>query len=365
MISSLPIETRDVPCLRIDEMQNISFAHYWQPDEEQQWAYDIEWKAIKSINGAVLLVSKEGLYCKPLDIRGGENWKDSSLRKWLNEEWIQNSFRYGHENLVVPVSSDTPLEVPSLVPYSMPKEGFREKREGEDYVFLLSVEEIKELLPESSYCLEPHWIADRSSIKNPHFVKWWTRTEKSTDNNCISEAGLDMHCDPDAENVFVRPALWLDNFYIKRLHMDAVREWEWLVRDVKDNKFDFSAFKHAAVSAHGILYLYSGWVDDVISCPKFLMELAMLIARFSEIHLDNETEDHQLALIIADRLCNESIHWTTIYQHNPGPGQPGSLKNGFILRNLEGEVIILDATTFDIEHPFDKEKLVEEGYFIL
>lgn len=267
--------------------------------------------------------------------------------------------------MVVPVPSETPLEVPSLVPYSMPEEGFREKREYEDYVFLLSVEEIKELLPEDYHCLEPFWMADRSSIQNPHCVKWWARAENGTDNNCISEAGIEMHCDADADNVFVRPALWLDNFYIKRLHMDAVQKWKKLVRNAKENRFDFSAFKHAAASAYGILHLYSGWVDDAVSCSKLVMELVVQIARFSEVHLDKETEDHRLALIIADRLCDESIHWTTIYRHNSGPGQPGSLKDGFIMRNLEGEVIIIDAATFDIDHPYDKEKLVKEGYFIL
>ena len=111
--------------------------------------------------------------------------------------------------------------------------------------------------------------------------------------------------------------------------------------------------------------MYSRWTDHVISYPKLVMELVVLIARFSEIGFEKETVEHRLALIAAERLCGESVHWTTIYRRNPGPGQAGSLKNGFVMYDLAGQTIVVDADTFDMMHPFDVRRLVREGYYIL
>lgn len=366
MISELPVMLQKVTCVEIDKKTEVSFAHYYQPDARVQFAYNVEWIALCEKNRAVLLISKNGLYCKPFDENGNRNWETSSLRKWLNSDWVGKCFSHWLECLLIPVSSKSPLNVRSLLPYEKPVDGFRSKSADEDYVFLLSESEVTELLDSQTARMVPHWMADRSVIDSIHNAKWWIRsTGVSGGNNIIDEEGKSSFISPDADGVFVRPAVWVDNFYIQRCFMDAVKLWEKQIDSVKKNAFNYEMFKEAASAAYSVLYLYSNWADKVVSYPKLVTELIILIAKYSEMHITDETSEHILSLNAADALCEQSIHWNTIYKHHPSPGQPGALKNGFIMQGLHGESIVVDASTFDMLNPMDKQQLSNDGYFTL
>lgn len=365
MITDLPKTIDKVSCLSMRKGSLVSFGHYWQPESKIKFAYDVEWIALKEKSNAMLLLSREGIYCKPFDTNGKSIWRDSSLRTWLNEDWIQNCFGNGDESLIVPAPADDPLRVKDLVPYSMPNEGFRTKSEDEDYVFLLNEDELDELLTDRDFFLSPHWMAVRTAEERPETVKWWIRNDDDINCFCIDENGNYTECNPDSDMVFVRPAIWIDNFYIERLHRETVTEWKTNLRNVRKNQFDYEEFCGAASKAFSILYLYSNWIDTVISCPKIVIELMMLIAKYSETHLDDECDEHLLAMNAAASLCSQSLDWKTIYKNNPKPGQPGALKNGFIMKNLNGEVIVVDGRTFDMKNPLDKRHLAEEGYYTM
>ena len=83
MIHKLPQKDRS-NITKIEAGDAVSFAHYYQPDSKVQFAHDIEWLAVMESGGAVLLVSKKGLYRRPFDDRGNNEWMSSSLREWLN-----------------------------------------------------------------------------------------------------------------------------------------------------------------------------------------------------------------------------------------------------------------------------------------
>lgn len=366
IVSELPVVLQKVTCVEIGKKMEVSFGHYYQPDARIQFAYDVDWIALCEKNHAVLLLSKNGLYCKPFDENGDSNWGTSSLREWLNTVWVEKCFSHGLECLLIPVDSKSPMEVRSLLPYEKPVDGFRFKSVDEDYVFLLSETEVTELLDSQTSRMEPHWMADRSVIDSIHNAKWWIRpTGVSSDNNIIDEEGKSSFNSPDADGVFVRPAVWVDNIYIQRCFMDALKLWEKQIDSVKNNAFNYEKFKEAASAAYSVLYLYSKWADKVVTYPKLVTEVIILIAKYSEIHITDETPEHLLSLHAANALCKQSIHWNTIYKHHPSPGQPGALKNGFIMQGLEGASIVVDASTFDMLNPMDKQQLSNDGYFTL
>lgn len=343
----------------------VSFAHYYQPNASVQFAYSVDWIAVKEKNHSILLVGKKGLYCKPFDVAGNACWESSSLREWLNTEWVTRAFSHGLECLLVPVNSSAPLDVKSLLPYHKPDDGFRPKSTAEDYVFLLSANEITDLLSPSMISTEPHWIADRTVIESNHTVKYWTRPVENSDVNVIDEAGNAVFCSPDTDHVFVRPAVWIDNFFIQRCYMDAISLWKRQVDNVRCNAFNYEEFRKAATAAFDVLYLYSKWVDTIVSVPKLVTEMIILIAKYSELHIKDETPEHLLSVNAAESLCNQSTHWNTIYNQSPAPGQPGAMKNGFIMRGLDGDSIVVDATTFDMMNPMDKVELSRKGFFTL
>ena len=96
-----------------------------------------------------------------------------------------------------------------------------------------------------------------------------------------------------------------------------------------------------------------------------VVALIILISKFSEVYLSNENDHHRLAINAAESFCSQSIHWNTIYKSHPQPGQPGALKNGFVMSDLSGDFIVVDSRTFDVEHPLDKIELANKGYFTL
>ena len=135
--------------------------------------------------------------------------------------------------------------------------------------------------------------------------------------NVIDEAGSAVFCSPDTDHVFVRPAVWIDNFYIQRCYMDAISLWKKQVDDVRRNAFNYEEFRKAATAAFEVLYLYSKWVDKIVSVPKLVTEMFILIAKYSELHIKDETPEHLLSINAAESLCDQSTHWNTIYNRFP------------------------------------------------
>ena len=144
MIRKLPEGKDKVSYIEIHTHSQVSFAHYYQPDTEVESSYDIEWVVLTQKGGAVLLASRYAMYCKPFSSDGSTTWEQSTLRKWLNDEWIDKSFvKYGNGFMVVPTPAADPLNVRSLLPYrKVADDGLRVKTDDEDYVFLLSQSEV-------------------------------------------------------------------------------------------------------------------------------------------------------------------------------------------------------------------------------
>lgn len=367
MVNALPMGLDKVSSLEIKTRSVVSFAHYYQPDTGVQFGYDIDWLAITEKNRAVLLVSRYGLYCKPLSSDGNTSWSQSTLRKWLNEEWIEQSFfKYGNGVLVVPTPTDNPLNVRSLLPYKKTVgNGLRAKGENEDYVFLLSAEEAN-ILSEGHLGMEAHWVADKTQLDSWHNVKWWTRPSADKDTNCIDENGEEIFCSPEVSDcVFVRPAMWLDNYYIQRNVMDVTESWRRMLSSAQHNKFDYELFKLTAAQTYTILHLYYNHAKLFVAYPKIIVQMIILIAKYSEIHMSSETTEHQLSMNAANSFCAQSIEWTTIYRRDPANGHLGGFGKAFVMNDLSGQGIVVDADTFDMDHPLDMQKLANDGCFTL
>lgn len=341
----------------------VSFAHYYQPDSKVQFAYDIEWLAVRESGGAVLLVSKKGLYRRPFDDMGNNEWMGSSLREWLNGEFLNKSFGNGDEAMLIPVASESPLQPGSLMPYQLPGErGLREKGTDRDYVFILSEEELG-VLPDEERILVPEMMALRSTDKEnrPERVKWWLRPGR--ERNCVDTDGSLTQCEPGSEDVFVRPAVWIDNIYIQRVIEDTALGWEKLVADAENDSFDYDSFRKTASKTFDILYWYSRYTEAAKHYPQSITGMISSISRFTEISLLDETDRHMLAQNASIAFRVYSRQWITVYRQMPRG--LGGYRDAFLVPDLYGGTIVVDPNTFDLEHPMDKDRLAREGCFTI
>lgn len=78
-----------------EEREYIYLGSYYQNSDEIK--EDIKWRVLKKSEGGALIASCNILDYQPFDIGGKCIWKDSSIRKWLNCEFLNSAFDEGEK----------------------------------------------------------------------------------------------------------------------------------------------------------------------------------------------------------------------------------------------------------------------------
>ena len=187
----------------------FTYGSYEQDGFSSDGREPIEWVVLDKVDGKALLLSNQAIDCLPYNDQDvGCTWATCSLRKWMNDtfykkafsteerEWILKSRVAAHEN---PDSSTNP------------------GMDTDDYIFLLSVDEVKYYLPNDSVrmCSPTEYAVTQGAFRNESLGTcwWWLRTpgETSRDASSINSDGT---IDTDNGNVnsdkgCVRPAMWV------------------------------------------------------------------------------------------------------------------------------------------------------------
>ncbi len=187
----------------------IKFGSYWQGDLEKKDS--IEWIVLSRDRNSLKLVSKYGLDCKPYNVTY-ENitWENSTLRKWLNSEFIANAFTQ-EEKMMIPYTSVKIDDLDNI--YA------NHGNNTSDKVFLLSATEAKLYFEsnEARQCKATKYAVSKGAYENGENGNcwYWLRTPgwapmaycqtDVKDKGDISLVGDSVeHIDND-----VRPAIWI------------------------------------------------------------------------------------------------------------------------------------------------------------
>ena len=85
----------------------ITFGHYEQDNNTGNGKEPIEWLVLEVRGNQALLISRYGLDVQPYNtIRGDLSWETSSLRKWLNGEFLNNAFSTKEQKAIVRITVD-------------------------------------------------------------------------------------------------------------------------------------------------------------------------------------------------------------------------------------------------------------------
>lgn len=169
----------------------------------------IEWVVLDKADGKALLLSNQAMDCVPYNNQDvGCTWATCSLRKWMNDtfykkafsteerEWILKSRVAAHEN---PDYSTNP------------------GMDTDDYIFLLSVDEVQYYLPNNSVrmCGPTEYAVTQGAFREYRLGTcwWWLRTPGETSQDA-SSVNSDGTIDTDDGSVnsgkgCVRPAMWV------------------------------------------------------------------------------------------------------------------------------------------------------------
>ncbi|MDE6727001.1 MAG: tetratricopeptide repeat protein, partial [Oscillospiraceae bacterium] len=173
--------------------------------------FDIDWKVIRRDGTRVLAVSE-----KIIDVRefGGENWSESALRQWLNNNFYNTCFTDSEKAMIPTVTVTTPDNKTTKI---------NGGPDTKDKVFLLSEQEVFEYLY-SERSIKPsfsEWSLEKYKLKmveeeyRDHYrfqtTYWWTRSPGHLhDMTYITSDFTPFYYAKPDKMYGVRPAIWIE-----------------------------------------------------------------------------------------------------------------------------------------------------------
>ncbi len=204
---SEPNVTRDVNAVLYPTISpdSIAFGRYFQEYSDQP--EPIEWKVLMRENSRMLVISKYSLDCQPYDTYSrGVTWETSSLRKWLNETFINTAFSSEEQGIIISSTVNADWN---------PKYNTSPGINTIDKVFLLSIAEVQKYFSsdELRKCV-PTYYAIEHGIDSFDSTCWWWLRSPGDRTKCAAGVNTYGSVYWSGDNVHevgngVRPAMWI------------------------------------------------------------------------------------------------------------------------------------------------------------
>lgn len=188
----------------------VSFGTYEQDNNTSNGEEDIEWLVLEVADRKALVISKYALDCKQYNTSYTcVTWENCSLRKWLNDDFVNIAFSYAEKAMISTVT------VPAD---KNPKYSISSGNTTQDKVFLLSITEVNKYFNSDSErkCKATAYaVADGAWVSNDNSsCLWWLRSpgRYEFDASYVYNDGsvLEHGSYVDLTHNAVRPALWID-----------------------------------------------------------------------------------------------------------------------------------------------------------
>ena len=187
----------------------VKFGTYMQNGSNPE---SIEWQVLDVIGEKALVISKYGLDKKSYNtIRADVTWETCTLRKWLNEEFLNTAFSESQKQIIptVTVSAD-----------KNPSYNTNPGNATQDKIFLLSIPEVTKYFGDSDArkCKLTALAKRNGALSSSEGSCWWW-LRSPADNR---KSAAYVHSDGDirkggivgnlVDNAYhaVRPAMWID-----------------------------------------------------------------------------------------------------------------------------------------------------------
>ena len=201
----------------------VTYGNYEQDGFYSDGEETIEWIVIaRDRDNHALLLSRYCLDALPYNEDGGDvTWEDSSIRAWLNGEFLESAFGGDPNGFICTAECKT-------------KDGRSGTDGGEnttDRIFLLAVDEVTQYLPKESSRRAP--VTEYAKEQGAEYDKngngwWWLRTPGKTQDMAAgvhTAGGVNYDGrDVDRTDLCIRPALWLDLDVVTAYFSDSTKK---------------------------------------------------------------------------------------------------------------------------------------------
>lgn len=208
----------------------VTYGNYEQDGFYSNGEETIEWIVIaRDRDNHALLLSRYCLDALPYNEDGGDvTWEDSSIRAWLNGEFLESAFGGDPNGFICTAECKT-------------KDGRSGTDGGEnttDRIFLLAVDDVTQYLPKESSRRAP--ITEYAKEQGAEYDKngngwWWLRTPGKTQDMAAgvhTAGGVNYDGrDVDRTDLCIRPALWLDLDVVTAYFSDSTQDGDEAAAD--------------------------------------------------------------------------------------------------------------------------------------
>ncbi len=201
----------------IKKGDTIKFGFYEQDNNTTNGKEEIEWIVLNVEGSKALVISKYALDCQQYNTSCTDvTWEKCTLRKWLNDSFLNTAFSAKHQELIPSVS---------VFAEKNPEYSTNPGNSTNDKVFLLNYREAKKYFTtdESRKCAPTAFAKAQGADTDYGYIKtasgeptceWWPRSP-----GCYQDFAAYVRIDGpvsclghtvDAADVCVRPALWIN-----------------------------------------------------------------------------------------------------------------------------------------------------------
>ena len=174
----------------------VRMGSFEQDGNQQNGKEGIEWLVLSRENGKALLVSRYALDTMEFGTgKNGAKWSNSSVSKWLNEDFLRAAFSESEQNAIVRTqTTDT----------------------TDDMVFLLSDSEVRTYFADdAARRAEPSAAVGKKADTKDGCCSWWLRSTSTENANrvmIVDSAGKLQQNGLKAQgnSAGIRPAMWID-----------------------------------------------------------------------------------------------------------------------------------------------------------
>ena len=169
----------------------------------------IEWLVLEKQGGKAFLLSKYGLDCQKYNEKyEAVTWENCTLRKWLNDTFINTAFTKEERGMIptVTVSAD-----------KNPKYNTNPGNSTKDQVFLLSIPEAEKYFSsdEERVCKATAYAKGKAPLVRYNDGRWWWLRSPGLSTDCAAYVDDDgdvcaYGSSVDYDLTAVRPALWVE-----------------------------------------------------------------------------------------------------------------------------------------------------------
>ena len=190
----------------------------------------IEWTVLDEHDGLLLLISRTGLETGPYNSKKQRaTWAESSLRQWLNSDFVSEAFTDAEQCAIAVTTVSTPAGS-FISPATGEKINIAASSDTQDMVFLLSVSQVQAYFPKESRRRAPNnaYLLDKPESGMPYpaegdpcdftYGNWWLRDVRKDKGiksgfhvksyGAIASAGQ-----VNLKRYVIRPAIWVDAAY--------------------------------------------------------------------------------------------------------------------------------------------------------